>query len=222
MKMHYQLAAMIILLGVIVASAPADIIVFNQDFDGGYTGSWGTGQYYSSPAPPTYGNAITAGVGNPNSAWQEYMTTDSWSNYYCGQMQIMQVYPPADTNPADYTISFDAYGSYAGNIQLTLQSWQDRWFVGSQIVNVTTNIALSAANTWQNVSLNLGSLSASANPTGGTWQLGFQLNSWQWGGPNKTDTLTIDNVKLVNVPEPCTLTLLAIVGLVAGLWFRRK
>ena len=34
----------------------------------------------------------------------------------------------------------------------------------------------------------------------------FPLNSWQWGGPGFTDTLTIDNIKLVNIGNPIGLT----------------
>jgi hypothetical protein len=40
---------------------------------------------------------------------------------------------------------------------------------------------LTAANTWQTFSVNLGTI-AGASPIGATWQLAFQLNSWQWNG----------------------------------------
>jgi hypothetical protein len=66
------------------------------------------------------------------------------------------------------------------------------------VINASTNEQLTAANTWQTFSVNLGSLT-SASPVGATWQLAFQLNSWQWGGPGRIDTLTIDNIILAQV-----------------------
>jgi hypothetical protein len=218
-----QLTMFVILaiLLAIPATASAEI-VFNQDFDGGYTGTFGTGEYASSPPPTIYTKEIVTTGGNPNGAWLETMVTNDWGNFYAAQMQIMQIYPPVptDTNPANYEFSFDAKGSYAGNIQLTLQSWQDKWFGGSQLFSVTTDCQLSAADTWQTFSMNLGALNPTINPTGGTWQLAYQLNSWQWGGPNKTDILTVDNVKLTRVPEPGTVSLV-VMGL-ATLWFFRR
>jgi hypothetical protein len=213
---------MFVILAILLAvpaTAPAGII-FNQDFDGGYTGAFGMAQY-SGGSPTGTANAVVLSGGNPNGAWQETMTTTTWSDYYAGQVQLMTVSGNTDPNASDYTLSFDAFGSQAANIQLSLQSWQNNYFGGSQIINTTLNDALAAANTWQTFSVNLGTI-AGANPTGATWQLNFQLNSWQWGGPNKTDTLTIDNIVLTVVPEPGTISLLAAMGLVAALWFRRK
>ena len=50
-----------VILAILVAgtaTAPADII-FDGDSDGGYSGAFGTGQYFSSsPAPSAYGNAV--------------------------------------------------------------------------------------------------------------------------------------------------------------------
>jgi hypothetical protein len=218
MKSRYQLAAMAIVLGGFVATAPADTIIFNQNFDGGYTGAFGTASYMGG-APTATGNAVIGSGGNPNGAWQETMTTTTWSDYYAGQLQLMTVSGNTDPTAADYVFSFDAYGSQAGNIQLGLQSWVGNYFGGAQNINTTLNDTLSAPNTWQTFSVNLGTISG-AIPTGATWQLAFQLNSWLWGGPANTDTLTIDNVKLTVVPEPTTI---ALAGLgVAALWFFRR
>jgi hypothetical protein len=217
MKSRYQLAAMAIVLGGFVATAPAQVI-FNQNFDGGYSGAFGISQYFGG-APTNYGNAVIPSGGNPNGAWQEIMTATTWSDYYAGQLQLMTVSGNTDPNPSDYVLSFDAYGSQAGNIQLGLQSWQNNYFGGSQIINTTLNDQLASANTWQTFSVNLGTI-AGVNPTGATWQFNFQLNSWVWGGPGNTDTLTIDNVVLTVIPEPTTISL---VGLgVAALWFFRR
>ena len=197
---------MFVILAILLAGpamAPAEII-FNQNFDGGYSGAFGTGQYFGG-APANYSNAVVSSGGNPNGAWLETMTTTTWGDYYAGQVQLMTVSGNTDPNASDYTLSFDAYGSQAANIQLGLQSWQDNYFGGSQLISTTINNALAAANTWQTFSINLGTI-AGANPTGATWQLNFQLNSWEWGGPGNTDNLTIDNIVLTRVPEPTTVS----------------
>jgi hypothetical protein len=147
------------------------------------------------------------------------MTTTTWSDYYAGQLQLMTVSGNTDPNPSDYVLSFDAYGSQAGNIQFTIQTWPGNYFGGSQAINAMVNDQLTAPNAWQTFSVNLGSITA-ASPTGATWQLAFQLNSWLWNGPGNTDTLTIDNIVLTVVPEPTTI---ALAGLgVAALWFFRR
>jgi len=216
-KSKFQLAVAVTLLGGFVASSNAQVI-FNQNFDGGYSGAFGTGQYFGG-APSSYANSVIATGGNPNGAWTESMTTTTWSDYYAGQLQLMTVTGNTDPNPSDYVLSFDANGSQAAQIQLGLQSWQGNYFGGSQIINASLTDQLNAANTWQTFSVNLGTI-AGAVPTGATWQLNFQLDSWLWNGPGNTDTLMIDNVVLTQVPEP---GLLALAGLgTALLVFRRK
>jgi hypothetical protein len=194
-------------------------VIFNENFDGGYSGAFGTSQYFGG-APTNYANMVVSSGGNPNGAWTAGMTTTTWSDYYAGQLQLMTVSGNADPNPSDYVLSFDARGSRASNIQFGLQSWQNNYFGGSQLINTTLNDALSAADTWQTFSVNLGTI-AGANPTGATWQLSFQLNSWEWGGPGNVDTLTIDNIVLTQIPEPSILALAGL-GCAALLFFRRK
>lgn len=195
-------------------------VIFNQNFDGGYSGSFGTSQYFGG-SPTSYGNTVMPSGGNPGGAWQETMTTTTWGDYYAGQLQLMTVSGNTDPDPANYILSFDAEGSRAANIQLSLQSWQLNYFGGSQLINATLNETLAAANTWQNFSVNLGTL-AGANPTGATWQLNFQLNSWQWGGPNNTDALMIDNVKLTAVPEPASFAMAGVAAAAMFLVVRRR
>jgi hypothetical protein len=213
-----RFAVVAVLLGGFVATAQAQVI-FNQNFDGGYTGAFGTAQYFGG-APTAYANSVVSSGGDPHGARTETMTTTTWSDYYAGQLQLMTVSGNTDLNAANYVLSFDAYGSRASTIQVGLQSWQGNYFGGSQLINTTLNDALSAANTWQTFSVNLGTI-AGANPTGATWQLNFQMNSWEWGGPGNVDTLTIDNIVLTQVPEP---GIFALAGLAAAalVVFRRK
>jgi PEP-CTERM motif len=209
-------AATALLAGFTAAQAQ---VIFNQNFDGGYTGAFGTAAY-AGGSPTGTNNAVVATGGNPNGAWTETMTATTWGDYYAGQLQLMTVTGNTDPNPADYVLSFDAKGSGANIVQVGVQSWQNNYFGGSQLINATLTETLAAADTWQTFSVNLGTI-AGANPTGATWQLNFQLNSWQWGGPSNTDTLTVDNIVLTQVPEP-GLFALAGLGTAVLLVFRRK
>jgi len=71
---------MAILLGGFAATAPAQVIIFNQNFDGGYSGAFGTSSYQGG-SPTATANAVIATGGNPNGCWQETMTTTTWSDY---------------------------------------------------------------------------------------------------------------------------------------------
>jgi hypothetical protein len=184
----------------LLGSEPPEVIIFDENFDGGYTGAFGTSSY-SGGSPTGCTNYVIASGGNPNGCWQETMTATTWSDWYGGQVQLMTVFGNTDTNPANYVLSFDAYGSQAANIQLFIQTWPGNDFGGSgPVINATVNDQLTAANTWQTFSVNLGSMTT-ASPTGATWQFGFQLSSWQWGGPGLIDTLKIDNIKLMHLAE---------------------
>ncbi len=203
MKSRFQMAALTIVLGGLTATASAQVI-FDENFDGGYTGAFGTGSY-SGGSPTATGNAVLASGGNPNGCWQETMTTTTGSDYYTGQLQLMTVSGNTDPNPSDYVLSFDAKGSQAANIQFIIQTWSGNYFGGTQAIQAATNDQLAAANTWQTFSVNLGSLTT-ASPTGATWQLEFQLNASQWGGAGHTDTLTIDNITLVHLASTALIS----------------
>jgi hypothetical protein len=203
MKSQYYAAALWILLGSLAASAQTTI--FDENFDGGYAGSFGTGSYQGG-SPTATGNEVIATGGNPDGAWQMSMTATTWSDVYAGMVQLMTVSGNTDPTPSDYVLSFDARGSQAGIFQFGIQTWPYDYYGGAgPVINTTVDDQMTAANTWQTFSVNLGSLTA-AQPIGATWQLIFQIGSWQWSGPGYTDTLTIDNIKLVDIGNPIGLT----------------
>ena len=204
MKSRSQLAVLAILLSGFVVTAPAQTTIINENFDGGYTGAFGTSSY-SGGSPTGTGNAVQASGGNPNGCWRETMTATTSSDYYTGQVQLMTVSGNTDPNPSDYVLSFDAYGNQAANIQFIIETWSGNYFGGTKIMDAIINDPLTAANTWQTFSVNLGSI-AGANPTGATWQLNFQINASQWGGAGFTDTLIIDNITLVHLANSLQVT----------------
>jgi hypothetical protein len=182
-------------------TAAAQITLIDQNFDGGYTGSFSTG-YYSGGNPTLAANAVQTSGGNPGGCWLETMTPTNNSTYYTGQLQFPSVSGLADPNPADYVISFDAYGSRAATFEFIAQAWPNASEWGGQpVINASTNLTLAASNTWQTFHINLGSLTTS-NTADATWQLEFQLDSWLWGGAKLTDTLKIDNLTLVHLANP--------------------
>jgi hypothetical protein len=196
MKCHLLLALATLSLGLDFAAAQTTI--FNENFDGGYTGSFNL-HYYSGGSPNNATNHVLTTGGNPNGCWQETMTPTTTGDYYAGQVQLMSVTGNTDTNPNNYVLSFDAKGSQAANIQLFIQTWPNNNFGGTgPVINAMVNDQLAAANTWQTFSVNLGTVTtASAN--GATWQLNFSISASQWGGVGPTDVLTVDNIVLTHL-----------------------
>ena len=176
-------------------AATAQTNIFNENFDGGYSGGFSL-SHYSGGSPTGTTNLVVASGGNPNGCWKETMTTTTSQDVYAGQIQLTTVTGNTDTNPGNYTLSFDAKGSQAANIQFGIQTWPGNYFGGSgPVINATANCQLAAANTWQTFNLNLGSVTTNG-PTGATWQLNFAMLASQWGGAGLMDTLTIDNIVL--------------------------
>jgi hypothetical protein len=202
MKFASPFTALAILLW--SATASAQTVIFNQNFDGGYTGAFGTSSYGGGSATGTSTTVLTSG-GNPSGCMRVTMTTTTGSDYYSGQAQLMTVSGNIDPNPADYVLSFDANGSQAANIQLLVETWPNNYFGGTgPVISATVNELLTAANTWQTFRFNLGNVTTAA-ATGATWQLSFQLSAWQWGGAGLTDTLTIDNIVLTHLTNNLVL-----------------
>jgi hypothetical protein len=202
MKNLFQLTLAILLLGVLRATG--QITIFDQDFDGGYAGAFGSGSY-AGGNPTKASQSVQASGGHPNGCWLETMTPTDNSTYYVGQLQLMQVAGSVDPNPADYLLSFDADGNRAGVIQFFVQTWPSNYYGGpGPVINVVTNLPLAAANTWQTFHINLGNLTT-ASPMAATWQLEFGINAYQWGGANLTDTLKIDNLTLTHLANTALL-----------------
>jgi hypothetical protein len=191
------------LLSLGLGSVTAQTIIFNENFDGGYTGSFSLSQYYGG-SPNDITNHVLATGGDPNGCWQETMTPTTSSDYYAGQVQLSSVSGATDSNPGDYVLSFDAKGSQAGTIQFSIQTWSDDYFGGSQAINASVNEQLTAANTWQSFSVNLGTITT-ASAADATWQLNFQMNANQWGDVGPADVLTIDNIVLTHLNNSLSL-----------------
>ena len=202
--MKHSTRITIVVIALLAIKTAAQTIIFDQNFDGGYTGAFSTGSYSGSGSPIDTSNAVLTSGGNPNGCWQESMTTTTSGDSYTGQLQLSSVSSGTDTNPNNYVLSFDAKGSQAANIQFIIQTWPKDYFGGTQAIQATVSDLLTNANTWQTFSVNLGSLTSSS-PTDGTWQLEFQLNASQWGGAGHSDTLTIDNIILKDVGNPISI-----------------
>jgi alpha-L-arabinofuranosidase len=202
MKSIYAMAAGA--MGLICYSVAAQSVIFDENFDGGYAGSFGT-SHYSGGSPTGATNEVLTSGGDPTGCFEVTMTATTTGDYYAGQVQLMTVSGNTDPNPSDYVLSFDASGSQAANIQLSIQTWPDDYFEGTgPVVNATVNDQLSAADAWQNFSVNLGALT-SASPTGATWQLSFEIIASQWGGVGITDTIKIDNIMLTHLANTVSL-----------------
>src|SRR5580698_6455711 len=125
LKSPSQIPVLAIMLACFPAAAQTTI--FDENFDGGYTGAFSISSYGGGSPTGTATTVLTSG-GNPNGCLQVTMTTTTGSDYYAGQAQLETVSGNTDSNPADYTLSFDAYGSQAANIQFSIQSWPNDYF----------------------------------------------------------------------------------------------
>src|SRR5689334_11620492 len=97
------------LLALFLAWFPAGAqTIFNQNFDGGYTGTFSVGSYVSGGSPANTATTVLASGGNPNGCMRVTMTATTGSDTYTGQAQLQTVSGNTDANPADYILSFDA------------------------------------------------------------------------------------------------------------------
>jgi len=204
--MNSPLFAALAVLALGLGSSAAQNVIFNENFDGGYTGSFGLG-HYSGGSPNNATNYLLATGGNPNGCWQETMTPTTTSDYYVGQLQLTAVAGNTDTNPANYVLSFDAKANHPTNtVQLIIQTWPGQgWSGAGPVINASINNKLTNANTWQTFSVNLGTLTTSS-ASGGTWQIEFGISASQWGGVGPTNVLTVDNLVLTHLNNGLSVT----------------
>src|SRR5580658_157953 len=129
MKFPHLAAALTIVLG--CCTATAQTTIFDENFDGGYTGGFSL-SHYSGGSPINTTNHVLTSGGNPNGCWQESMTPTTSNDYYAGQVQLASVTGNTDSNPGNYVLSFDAKGSQAGLIQFIIQTWPNNGFGGTE------------------------------------------------------------------------------------------
>src|SRR5689334_18102114 len=103
MKFHYFVLPL--LLGCLPAVAQT---IFNQNFDGAYTGTFSTSSYVSGGSPANTSTSVLNSGGNPSHCLQVTMKATTSGDGYTGQAQLQTVSGNTDANPADYVLSFDA------------------------------------------------------------------------------------------------------------------
>lgn len=219
--------------------ATAQVTILSQNFDSGLSGSENLSGYHGGDITSS-SYAVTAGVGvGGTPAIQEVNGTagnaGNGYGYAAVQLQEQVVSGNTSLNLSDYTLSFDAE-STAGSLNMQIQSWAGQNFGGGLTGTLNTAPAspgygndLSLSGSYVHYSLNLGNSTifpnvGTFNPTGGTWQIAWQLNGGGNGNPASL-TMNIDNVVLTMatpVPEPSILALAGLGAMGGLLLFRRR
>ncbi len=218
-----KLAVLLATTSLCALPALAQVTIFSDNFDS-----------LSGPTPGySFGDAVnsshnyTAGVGVGGSVGAQVLSDfSSGPNGYGGvafQYQNGNVTGNTSANLSDYTLSFDALVNKAnGGFALIVQNWTGTFFSGTfSQSQYPTEITLPTANVFQHYSINLGSFSAGAVPTGQTWQIAWQMDEFTFGGPGTGDGMVIDNVQVTMVPEPSSIGL-AILGIASLAVLRRR
>jgi hypothetical protein len=220
----------------LAAGANAQII-FSENFDAGLSPGAGLGGGWIFGDAVSKTSGIVGGAGTSgSSALQLVLNTAANGNGYAGgamQLQEMTTSGNTSLNLSDYTLSFDVQTT-AGSLNLQLQTWAGNYFGGSMSGTLNTAPAspgygndLNPGTAYTHYDLNLANATVFPNvntfvPTGGTWQIAFQLNGGGNGNPSQL-TLNVDNVVLTMtaVPEPATAALAGL-GAAGLLIFRRR
>jgi len=205
----------------LAATTQAQVYVINDNLDS-YSG--GTPGYsFGDVANATRNYVAGAGVGGSVGAVMATDFTPAGVGYggLAYQYQSANTVGNTSANLSDYTLSFDALVNKAGGFSMTFQAWTGTGFGGTFSQSTGPDINIATPNVFQHYSLNLGTFAAGAVPNGGTLQIAWQMNEWQFGGPGTGNQMVIDNVQLQMVPEPCSLALAGLGG-AALLGLRRR
>src|SRR5690348_12515559 len=65
--------------------------IFNQNFDGGYSGTFSVSSYVSGGSPANTATTVLASGGNPNGCLRVTMNATTTSDSYTGQAQLQTV-----------------------------------------------------------------------------------------------------------------------------------
>jgi hypothetical protein len=213
------------LLSGFALSSQAQTVIFSENFDP--LSSAGFVQYgYQFGDATSHTVAVTSGIGVGGTAalQVQLVAAAGGVNGYAGvagQYQNQTISGNTSLDPSDYILSFDAAAN-GGSLAIQVQTWDGQHFGGSYNGTIGTSADLALTSTFQHYSLNLGSLSGSLTGlgvAGGTYQLNIQLDGG--GATPYTDTLALDNLQLIMVPEPSSIALLGL-GALAFTLHRRK
>ena len=213
----------ILTLGLALAStiAQGQINIINDDLNS-YSGPT-PGYTFGDVLNPTRNYVAGVGVGGSVGALVTSDFTAPGVGYggVAYQYQSGNTVGNTSTSLGDYTLSFDALVNKAnGGFTLIVQAWAGAGFSGAFSESKSpADISIATPNVFQHFTINLSTLTAGLAPNGGTIQIAWQMNEYQFGGPGTGNEMVIDNIQLQMVPEPSSL---ALVGLGAGLFALRR
>jgi hypothetical protein len=211
-----------VILSGLAITAQAQTTIFSDNLDSKTSGSTTPG--YTFGDVTNFSHTYQAGAGVSGSIGA--VISSGFTNAGVGFGGVAYQYQNGNVGglnthpgPADYTLSFDAEVNKAnGGFTLIAQTWPSASFGGTVTSSTyTPDIRLATPNVFQHFSVNLGTTNWSAGlvPTGQTWQIAFQMNEGDYGGPGTGNQLVIDNVVLTMIPEPSSLALCAVGAMVA-------
>ncbi len=193
-------ALAVISLGIPHATAQSPVIIFTNSFDS-LTGTT-PGYFYGDAANVSHtyvsGEGVGGSVGVRISG--DFKPPGNGYGGVAYQYQNGAVTGNTNTDPHNYTLSFDAKPSRTGGgLQIVLQTWSGNGYggIGPLTSSSLTDVILGDSNVFTHCSLNLGvKLGAGADVTAHTWQIAFVMDEAPFGGPGTGDQLVIDNVSV--------------------------
>jgi hypothetical protein len=218
-----MLTGAVVLLGGLMTSAQAQVVIFSENFDPLSAGGVVQDGYHFGDTT-AHSSGVVAGTGVGGTAgWETVNTAASGANGYSGvgaQYQDGTATGNTSLNKSDYVLAFDARAT-GGSLNIQFQTWDGQHFGGNFNGTLATASDLALTPGFSHYAINLGTLTGSLTGlglSGGTIQVGMQFDA---GGPTPYSyTMDIDNFSLTMVPEPSVLALCAVGGL--AMLYRRK